>query len=337
MRLWNCRGDGISDDTACLRAAFAIPNLRVTDAGGTYNVGGSGGPIQFAVGTSFFGAGRQKSVFQVTSGASRVFKLSNYHNSMEHFQIQANTPQLPGSVYVELSGPESFAADWEITSDYTAFLLDGSVSKLFNGHMMSPAAGAIRIRVEGGDNSSFIDGLVIGADTNSGPSVGIRVRNSSGAVIANTKVLAQNNCLVIDPYTSTRSRKATDAGDVFSLVVQDSDFDNCTNGVTIAPTGTGSVLRTRFANSWTSSAVINGISVSNRGTGDVKGIYLVEHQALFNLSGSGFAILGGRTSDIQIQGGGYGGNIDGLYFGGTVSSISVHGAVYRPGNGCARQ
>ncbi len=318
--------NGVANDTV------AINNALLSAGGRTINFPSgtclyTGGGI-LSDGTVLVGAGRNATVIRATTATGTLFNASGAGSGLRGFKFSAAVTQTGGS-YVVLSGRESFIDDFYMTGDFNGILMTGSVARIRHGRFQDGAPGAIRIRAEGGDNSQLIDDVLMGAQQPQVSAAGIRVRNSAALIISNTSVIQQGIGLLVDPYTSTLSA-ATDAGNVFSLWVHHCFFDNSsTNGIRISPTGSGSVLRSRFDNVWAGSSSSDGVYIVNSGSGLVAGIHFVSPHFLLN-GGSGIT-TGGVVSDLSIIGGEIGQNRFGAYFNSGLSSVRITDA--RIGNG----
>jgi hypothetical protein len=260
-----------------------------------------------------------------------LIKAAGYGCGFKGLKFAAQVAQTSGS-YVWLSGPETFINDFHMTGDFNGILMTGNVSRIRHGRFQDGATNAIRIRSEGGDNSQLIDDVLMGAQTPQISSAGIRVRNSSALIISNTSVIQQGVGLLIDPTTATQSANTAD-GNVFSLYVNNCFFDNSSDsGIKINPTGTGSVVRSRFANCWTGSSASDGIKIVNAGSGIVNGIYFDSCHSVNNVSSSGIT-TGGTISDVSINGGVFAKNLNGIFLNAGTSNSKICNATIGIGGG----
>jgi len=325
---FGAKGDGVTDDTAAINAACsAVASGRIVFPAGKYRYRGGG---VLADGAIVEGAGRNatnvvSTLASPTSGF--LFNANGYGSGVRGMRFTAEVAQTAGC-YVQLQGTESFIDDFYMDGDYNGVLMRGSVSRIRHGRFQNGATGAIRIRAEGGDCSQVIDDVLMGAQTPANISVaGIRVRNSSALMITNTSVIQQGAGLLIDPYSSTSD--GADSGSVFSLYVNNCFFDTNTKALNIGPTGTGSVNRCRFANSWFSSSSSDGITVQ----GATSGMHFESCHAVLN-AGAGLttgSALG--LSDVRISGGLFAQNQNGLYFNSAFPGLAIIGAVIGLGGG----
>jgi hypothetical protein len=320
--------DNVADDTAAINATLsAAAGKTITFPAGSCRYSGGG---TLAAGTVIVGAGRNATFIRATSQANTLFTVSGYGAGIRSMAFQAAVTQTGGS-YVVLSGPESFIEDFNMTGDHNGILMIGNVSRIRHGRFQDGAAGSIRIRAEGGDNSQLIDDVLMGAQSPQVAAAGIRVRNSSALIISNTSVITMGVGLLIDPYTARRST-ATDAGGVFSLWVHHCFFDNSSaNGIKIIPSGTAAVVRSRFDNVWASSSGSDGVLINNTGTGVVSGLHFESLHALLN-TGAGISTKG-AISDLSITGGEIAQNAFGISQEGSVNGFRVRGAMIGAGAG----
>jgi len=324
-------GDGSTNDTTAINnalSAVSSTGQAVYFPAGTYIYNGGG---SLGNGVVIYGDGKNatKIVSALSSPTSGyLINASGYGSGIEKIAFFDGTTQTGGS-YVILSGPESYISEFDIYGDINGILMTGNVSRIRHGRFHNGASGAIRIRAEGGDNSQLIDDVLMGAQVPTITAAGIRVRNSSALIISNTSVITQGIGLLVDPYSN--STGGTDSGSVFSLYVLNCFFDNSGNyGISIAPTGTGSVVRCRFADTWASSAS-TGVYIVNGGSGTVQGLHFDSCHCLLN-SGSGLT-TGGTVSDIVINGGEFCQNLFGIYFNNGATHFRVENATIGAGAG----
>lgn len=320
--------DGSTNDTSAINTMLTAASGKAIRFPAGICMYAGGGTV--GNGTMLIGAGRNSTIIKATTASATLFTVSGYGAGIRSMAFYANVTQTGGS-YVWLSGPESFIEDFFMTGDFNGILMTGNVSRIKHGRFQDGAPGAIRIRAEGGDNSQMIDDVLMGAQLPQVSSAGIRVRNNSALIISNTSVIQQGHALLIDPYTATQSA-ATDAGGVFSLWVHHCFFDNSGgNGIRITPTGTASVVRSRFDNIWASSSAADGVYINNGGTGTVSGIHFTSPHLMLN-AGSGLT-TGGTVTDVSILGGEIANNSQGLYFNSGLTGVHISGATIGSGGG----
>ena len=326
-------GDGVTDDTIAINAALSaiyFTSQSLCFPAGIYLYSGGG---VLGNGNVIYGDGRNASIIKSKTASPTsgwLIKCLGYGSGIRSLGFQASVTQTAGS-YVWLSGTESFIDDFDMDGDFNGILMTGSVSRILHGRFTNGAAGAIRIKAEGGDNSQLIEDVLMGAQLPQISSAGIRVRNSSALIISNTSVIQQGHALLIDPTTNTQSSNTAD-GSVYSVYVNNCFFDNSSgNGIRIAPTGTANVVRCRFSNVWASSSTLDGVLISNSGTGIVSGMHFESPHLVLNTS-SGLA-LGGTVSDIAVIGGEICQNSYGVYVNNTATNLKVLSATIGAGAG----
>lgn len=322
--------DNATNDTSAINTMLTAATgkaIRMPPGTCLYAGGGTLGN-----GTMLIGAGRNSTIIKATTASATLFTVSGYGAGIRSMAFYANVTQTGGS-YVWLSGPESFIEDFFMTGDFNGILMTGNVARIKHGRFQDGAAGAIRIKAEGGDNSQMIDDVLMGAQSPQVSAAGIRVRNSSALIISNSSVIQQGHALLIDPYTGTQGA-ASDAGGVYSLWVHHSFFDNSGgNAIRIAPTGDAPVVRSRFDNIWASSSALDGVYINNTGTGAISGIHFTSPHLMLN-GGSGLT-TGGTVTDVSIMGGVIANNSQGLYFNSGLTGVHVTGATIGTGGGVA--
>lgn len=320
--------DGAADDTAAINAALAgSAGRELHFPAGICRYSG-GGVLQN--GSVIVGAGRNATVIRAISPSAVLFNAFGTGTGLRGLKFDAAVTQTGGS-YVVLAGQESFIEDFYMTGDYNGILMTGSVSRIRHGRFQDGAQDAIRIRAEGGDNSQMIDDVLMGAQQPQVAHAGIRVRNSAALIISNTSVIQQGIGLLVDPYTTTGS-SSTDAGGVYSLWVHHCFFDNSgVNGIRIAPTGSGAVVRSRFDSVWAGSSGSDGVYIVNEGSGALSGIHFTSPHFMLN-GGSGIT-TGGSVADLSISGGEIVKNAHGAWFNPGLSGVRITDATVGAGGG----
>ncbi|AXI01974.1 glycosyl hydrolase family 28-related protein [Aquirhabdus parva] len=327
-RDYGVKCDGSSDDTNAINTAIKANSGKeiVIPAGKCLYKGGG----ILGDGTVLRGAGRNATYIIAALPNSILFSASGYGSGIRDIGFNAGPPQTNGT-YVVLSGTESFIEDFFMNGDYNGVLMTGKVARIRHGRFQSGAKGSIRIRAEGGDTSQLIDDVMIGAQQPEITYAGIRVRNSAALIISNTSVIQQNIGLLVDPYTS-HTGSATDAGNVSSLWVHDSFFDTQTlHGIQIAPSGSASIVRSRFANIWASSSGSDGVSITNQSSGSINGLHFESLHTMDN-KGSGVN-MSGAMSDIAFLGGIFSGNANGLSVNSPINGLRITDATIGTGGG----
>jgi hypothetical protein len=334
-------GDGVANDTTAINNALLAVNAAGKVAlyfpAGVYRYAGGG---WLGNGVVVTGAGRDATTIrsiQATPVDGYLFDCRGYGSGIRSMRFDATGTTQTGGSYVWLKGPESFIDDFHMTDDFNGILMTGNVSRIRHGRFQDGAVNATRIRAEGGDNSQLIDDVLMGAQSPQVSFAGIRVRNSSALIISNTSVIQQGHCLLVDPNTATTSANTADGG-VFSLYVNNCFFDNAGgNGIRITPTGTGSVVRSRFANCWAGSSASDGVYVNNAGTGTLQGMYFDScHMVLNGTSGVGSGLTtGGVVADLVINGGLIAANTQGVFFNTGTANSKICNATVGAGGGLA--
>lgn len=329
-------GDGVANDTAAINAALAYTYTRSISLyfpAGIYLYDGSG---ELGNGNVIYGDGRNATFIRSRLASPTdgyLIRALGVGSGIRGIRFDAAVAQTAGC-YVWLSGPESFIEDFYMTGDFNGVWMTGNVSRIRHGRFQDAAAGAIRIKAEGGDNSQIIDDVLMGAQSPANiAAAGIRVRNSSALMITNTSVIQMGVGLLIDPYTNVTggSTVDTDKGNVFSLYANNCFFDNCTRAMSINPSGTGGVYRCRFSNCWFSSSTLDGIYMAGVAANSVYGMHFESSHIVLNL-GAGVT-TGAACQDIRFNGGLIANNQHGFFLNNGFSQFSVTAAVIGSGGG----
>lgn len=326
-------GDGVTNDTAAINAALAYTYTRskaLYFPAGIYLYDGSG---ELGNGNVMYGDGRNATFIRSRLASPTdgyLIRALGVGSGIRGIRFDAAVAQTAGC-YVWLSGPESFIEDFYMTGDFNGVWMTGNVSRIRHGRFQDAAAGAIRIKAEGGDNSQIIDDVLMGAQTPANiATAGIRVRNSSALMITNTSVIQMGVGLMIDPYSNVAGSNTvdTDKGNVFSLYANNCFFDNCTRALAVNPTATGGVYRCRFSNCWFSSSTLDGIYLAGNA---IHGMHFESCHVVLNVGAGVTTGLG--CQDIRFNGGLFANNQHGFYLNNGFSKFSVTGAVIGSGGG----
>lgn len=316
-RDYNVKCDGLTNDTTSINNAItAAAGKRLILPAGTCLYQGGG---VLADGTQVIGQGRNATNILVTVAApTQLFNVSGYGAGIRDIRIAATGTTQTGGSWVHLSGIESFIKNFEIDGFFQGIRITGAVARISDGRFGSGAINGVGILANGGDNSQIIENVLFGDHGPRQTRAGIEVTDCAALIISNTSVIDQGIGLLIDPASGQTAA---------SIYVHDSFFDNSkNNNIAILPSGTGNVVRTRFANVWAgSSQLTDGVLISNPGTGTVQGIHFIDPHFMLN-AGSGLS-TSGTVSDITIDGGMIAANVHGLYFNSGATKITVSNAM----------
>lgn len=277
-------------------------------------------------GVTVRGANRTSSVILTNNPQANIFYVWQYGSAIKNLGF-ASAVSNTGGCYIQLTGGENVIEDCAISGDYLGINLTGVAAKIRNIVFSSGAAGAVRINLNCGDASPVISDVIMMGQSAPYPAAGIQCQHVTALTLANISALNQGNALNIVPGNGQS---------VNNLQGINCFLDNGLSGLTVNPSGNGSVSRVNLVNSWTGDSSGNGVDIKNNGTGIVKGITLINHQSPI-CGGSGIATAGACT-DINVIGGLYAGCAsDGLYFGhaGAVRVIGAECGAYQAiaGNG----
>lgn len=122
------------------------------------------------------------------------------------------------------------------------------------------------------------------------PQYGILVQNSGCLQISDSDIIQQGTDLALIAATGQT---------IGATYVSNSFFDTAKNGIVMSTSGTGSIVRAIFSNSWASSHSQTGVSITKGGTGTVSGIQFVNHIGIGNTL-DGITINGGSGTATDI-------------------------------------
>ena len=202
---------------------------------------------------------------------------------------------------------------------YYGMDFDGSVassishSEFRDGTPSATAAGSAGIRFTGAVSVDCrIDSVLMDAGSGVMPAFGILLRSTDALQIISCDIIHHGNDLQIEPGNGQS---------VAATYVVNTYFDTAANGIYIAPTGTGTVLRATFNGCWSASHSANGCYI---GLGTVLAVQFVGCHMQFN--GSRGLLNDNIAGDIKITGGFYSNNTsDGIAFGSGVGGFTVIG------------
>jgi hypothetical protein len=124
------------------------------------------------------------------------------------------------------------------------------------------------------------------------PAYGIQVFSCGALQISDSEVVQQGTCLYVNPGTGQTAA---------SIYAFNTFFDSATIGISLAPSGTGTIIRSKFIGCWTSSHSSFGTNIA-QGTGTIDGIDFVDHHAFLN-GNNGFQM--GASINVNISGGAF--------------------------------
>jgi len=302
-------------------AVVAAAGKQLNFPAGSYLYSGG---ATLGTGTVISGDGRNTTlIYSAVAAPSSLFNAAGYGSGLQHIGFKAHVTQTGGN-YVTLGSAETYITDFTMDGDFNGIYMSGSVSRIRHGRFQDGAANATRIIATGGDNSQVIDDVLMGAQTPQIVYAGIRVFNNFALMITNTSVLQQGTALLINPSSS--------AENVGSMYVDNCFFDYSSGpNIHINPTGTGSVVRSRFANVWAGDGAADGVSIVNAGTGVISGIHFVSPHIMNNV-GAGLT-TGGTITDLSIIGGEISQNAYGVYLNSGITGLNISSALIGAGGG----
>lgn len=304
--------------TAINNACAANAGKEIHFPAGSYLYSGG---CALGTGEVVSGDGRNATlIYSSTAAPTYLFDASGYGSGLQHIGFKANVAQTGGS-YVQLGSAETFITDFSMDGDFNGIYMSGNVSRIRHGRFQNGAANSTRIIATGGDNSQVIDDVLMGAQSPQIAYAGIHVYNDYALMITNTSVLQQGTALLIDPSSS--------AENVGSLYVDNCFFDYSSGpNINIHPTGTGSVVRSRFSNVWAGDGSGDGVVLNNAGTGVINGIHFISPHFMNN-AGSGLT-TSGTVTDVSILGGEIAQNAYGIYASSGLADFTIEGARIGP-------
>ncbi|HKU19344.1 MAG TPA: hypothetical protein VJP80_08890 [Candidatus Saccharimonadales bacterium] len=277
---WGADPTGASNSTSAFNSAISAAQAAGSQTGtvsiplGKFLVSGitvSTANINF-VGTGAPGV-NAGSVILAANTSSDVFTITAPYVNFRDVSFYSPSPMTAGSFINYQSGSSlSYLDNIYMVNGYTPLAINAAGAihahvleiRDFNGYGISI----------NGNGDQYLDGVIIDMDSGSyTPQGGIQVSNSNGSVtISNSDILHAHHNLLLNPSTGQA---------VKWLFVTNSYFDSCDwtyststgNGINVAPTGTGQVLGLMISNSWFATCN-NGIALNGLSTTNIDGIHL---------------------------------------------------------------
>lgn len=312
---YGATGNGTTDDTAFINAAFAAVSTSgaiVFFPPGSYSVTGvtTVNPC-LILGCGFFGA-----TLVARDSTTNVLTIASSYTIVRDLGFDYSVTRAEPGAFISLSsGIARLLIESCLFMHYAIGITVNAVSTLTIrdcDFLVGTSGIGSGINIVGGS------GLVIDTVTMDGPSgaqpfAGIHVEICGDIIIANSDIIHHGQDLFVNP-PSGRS--------VTSLWATHTFFDTATHGILIQPGSGGTVDRCKFDNCWFSSHSDDGARVDNT-NGTIDGIEFIHCHGFLN-GGNGLNAIG--SSNLQVDGGFYAQNGgDGLLFGGAATGFSVQG------------
>lgn len=325
-------GDGVADDTTALQAAItaalAVSGVVFIPAG-TYKVSATLTASNGSANLKIIGAGRYTARILTASATLDMFSLAVAAYEISDLWLGASVTRTAGS-YVNTTSNQGTLRSLAIDKHFIGIFGKDSQGLLRDIVFTTPVTNAVGILIGGTGYpvGLVIDNMMMYFNTGVTPAAGIELNNCQSLLLTNCNIVGQGFDLWINPGTGQG---------VFSVFAENCFFDTAVTGIVITPTGTGNVVRCRFSDCWTSSHSNNGVIILNAGTGVIDGIHFNSHHAILNTTSTGLFCNGGTHSatDVNIIGGEFCANTNGIQFGAGASRFSVIGANVGSGAGVA--
>lgn len=314
-----CDTTGTTDSTTCLQNAItAAANKNLYIAPGNYKVTS----LTVSSPIAIIGGDPGSVTLTETAATGDMISVSAQQVLIQGISFTSSVTRTSGAfVNFTSSSNQVTLRDFYMTSHYIGVhMTAASAGRVQFGYMYGGAttAGSAGILVDGG-NDQYINQITMDAPAGSQPAAGIQVTQTGALNLTDNDIIHHTADLLINPGTGQS---------VASLYALNSYFDTAVRGVSIAPTGSGTVTRLHFIGCWTSSHSDTGFFVQSSSTGALSGIELIGHHAILNTNNGALFNSGTTNPDtIKVIGGEFAGNGgSGLAFGAGVSKFTVLGA-----------
>jgi hypothetical protein len=324
VRWFGAYGNGANDDTAainaCIAAAVASGRAAYFPAG-TYN---TTGPHTINGTIALKGDSATLSYLKTTHASNDIIAIAAQGVRINNLGLITSVTRT-GGAYINCGNQtDVWIEDFSMSGYFHGVAINGSTQVFIrDGTMYNPvqstpgsAAGSGGLYVIGSspnDPGVKIHNVTMACDPAHQSAFGILVADCAEMIISDCDIMGHGVDLLIVPGNG----QAVD-----SLWGDNTFFDTATVGIQITPTGTGVCTRSRFTGCWTCSHTQNGVVVEGAGC---NGIHFIDHHGGLNTTGSGIYVASG-AADINILGGLFGGNVNGITFDTAVTEFSVVGA-----------
>lgn len=296
---YGAMGDGQTDDTAAINRAYAAMALF-------------GGALYFPAGTylvtnltpwttsiKVYGDGWQNTFIRTTVGTGDVATISKGGITVMDLQFGATVARTAGA-YLNITNLASsiLVRDVFMTGHFIGIDCAATIVRIRDCQLRSPTpATGIGIRFTGAGADLVCRGVVMDAAAGSQGAYGILVNGCQDLKIEGCSIIHQGTDLGLIAATGFV---------VSSVWGLNTFFDTAVNGLIVAPTGTGAVVRCHFTQCWFSSHTGYGSRISAGGTTIVDTIEFTACQWYLNTN-DGILVDAGPLN-VRINGGVSGNN-----------------------------
>ncbi len=293
VRIWGAKCDGSANDTNAVNAAIAS-GLSPIFIPGVCNVTHLNAP---PTNTRITGISQNVSIIKTTSATGDVLPLTNGGVIIDHIGF-GSTVTRTGGYYIHFQANSLTLEHFAMNDAWGAFAVDDGTHsvRIDDGFIFDSKGGGQAVTLWGsgtgtGPLAAYFGHTLFNSGTPT--NTNISVVNLGDVLIDNIQSLSSTVDLGVTPGSGQN---------VDSLSVVDSFLDHGTTGLLMAPTGTGSIARAHFVNTWFGSLAGNGANLDGgTGTASIDGVDFINCQFLLN-GGSGLAVQG-RVKNISVIGG----------------------------------
>lgn len=316
---YGAAGDGVTDDTASVRAAISSGSQNIYFPPGNYLLTSSLTITAFA-NLSLIGFNALTTRLVYNQGGGDVLVSHAPFTIISGLGFQHSVSKSAGFTLV-LNASECVVDRCFFEDFHDGIYTAGAVNRITDTELRDGTTGGIAIHVTGGDTSQVIDNCLIDSANSAH---GIFTDDNSSLMVANTSVLQADSCLTLAPGSGQN---------IFSNKFLNCFFDTATTGVSIVPSATAGVYRTQFIGCWTGGMSDRGVTMVSNSPSNVDGIDFVSHEC-FNNTSDGFGLVGATVQNIQIRASRFCGNGGaGVSINSFVDSVRLSDNVFGPGFG----
>lgn len=289
---------------------------------------------------TFYGDGVNITTIFATSATTGIFNLAGFGNGISGIGFQPTVPQTAG-YFVTMSGVGNFVVNSSFNNQFGGINITGAGKQTVSensfgyapGSNLHSPGGVGGVNIQTAMGVVFIHDNIMNGGVCSNPPTcstfvnyadeGINIANAGGDTHLNdNEIISMGTSLYIGPGSGQL---------VVSLYASQNFFDNGgglanNNGIVIAPVGTGAVARSHFIGNWTSSQTNQAFLINPGPSASVSGIDIIDHHSFGNTQ-DGLLINSATATGIEIIGGQFAGNLNGIEAANGASGWKVQDAL----------
>jgi len=304
IREWGAKCDGTTNDTASINSAFTSATHKFLFPPSSCIVTTLNSPPANSI---LQGANEYNSMIVTSSSTGDVLPITNSNVKVDRLGFSTSTTRT-GGCYIHIQASTITLTNFYLINGYCAYKVDDgtSVTTVDHGYIYNSVGSGQSVVTYGsgtgaGPLAAYFGHTIINSTTPT--QTNITVSNVGDLFLDYVQSLSATIDLMVNPASGQS---------VVSLKTNASFFDHGGTNMWVVPSGTGSVGRSEFVNTWFGSGTTNG-AVLDGGTGSaiVNGLQFTNCQ--FVLSGGTGLVVQNRTENITVSDSIFAGNVDGIF------------------------